>query len=170
MALCTIRVLLMQLSSRCPVSASERNMNCSLVFYWTVRFSFVRARLKEELAQNPSTETTINLVRGMSFVKVKMYPVEALEEWFRFLKELGNNYLLMRDKDVKHAFSAMFVEILGPVAAVSLVVKAVVLFCVSVLHLFCTSVPFQADLACAGIFEVQSPCTSFFVMVFLCRL
>lgn len=92
---------------------------CLSLSSYFCRFNFVRDRLKEELAQNPSSEMTINLVQGMSFVKVKMYPVEALEDWFRFLKELGNIYLMVRDKDVKNAFAAMFVEILGPVAAVS---------------------------------------------------
>eukprot|EP00117_Sycon_ciliatum_P032387 scpid1600/ scgid25124/ Protein furry homolog-like; ALL1-fused gene from chromosome 4p12 protein len=81
------------------------------------RFTFVRNKLKDELAMNPGNETTINLIRGLSFAKVKMYPVEALEEWFRFLKELGNIYLTIREKDVRSAFAAMFVEILGPVAA-----------------------------------------------------
>ena len=80
----------------------------------------MRNKLKDELAMNPGNETTINLIRGLSFAKVKMYPVEALEEWFRFLKELGNIYLTIREKDVRSAFAAMFVEILGPVAAVSL--------------------------------------------------
>ena len=52
-----------------------------------VRFLSVRMRFFTEL-KNPqnSTSVIISVIEGLSFVRVKMYPVEELEEWFNFLQ------------------------------------------------------------------------------------
>ena len=52
-----------------------------------VRFLSVRMRFFAEL-RNPqnSLSVIISVIEGLSFVQVKMYPVEELEEWFKFLQ------------------------------------------------------------------------------------
>ena len=52
-----------------------------------VRFLSVRMRFFAEL-RNPqnSLSVIISVIEGLSFVRVKMYPVEELEEWFKFLQ------------------------------------------------------------------------------------
>ena len=51
------------------------------------RFHSVRRRFLLEIRdpQN-SSSTTINIIEGMSFIRVKMFPVEELEQWFSFLQ------------------------------------------------------------------------------------
>jgi hypothetical protein len=48
-----------------------------------------------------------------------MHPIEEFEACIQFLQELGNYFLEVKDKDIKHALAGLFVEILLPVAAVS---------------------------------------------------
>ena len=52
-----------------------------------VRFLSVRMRFFGEL-KNPqnSSSVIISVIEGLSFVRIKMYPVEELEEWFSFLQ------------------------------------------------------------------------------------
>lgn len=52
-----------------------------------VRFLSVRMRFFAEL-RNPqnSVSVIISVIEGLSFVRVKMYPVEELEGWFAFLQ------------------------------------------------------------------------------------
>jgi len=40
--------------------------------------------------------------------------------FFRFLRELANYSLEVKDREIKHSLTSLFVEILIPVAAVSL--------------------------------------------------
>ena len=51
-----------------------------------------------------------------------MYPIEEFQACIQFLHECGQYFLELkdRDKEIKHALSGLFVEILLPVAAVSL--------------------------------------------------
>jgi hypothetical protein len=85
-----------------------------------VRFLSVRMRFFAELrnVQN-SLSVIISIIEGLSFVRVKMYPVEELEGWFHFLQECAG-YMLESTKGekVRHAMSHLLVEILTPVAAV----------------------------------------------------
>jgi len=55
------------------------------------------------------------------FVVVQMHPIEEFQACIQFLHECGQYFLEMkdRDKEIKHALSGLFVEILLPVAAVS---------------------------------------------------
>lgn len=57
---------------------------------------------------------------GMKFFRVKMVPIEEFEASFQFLQECAQYFLDVKDKDVKHALAGLFVEILVPVAAVSI--------------------------------------------------
>jgi hypothetical protein len=85
------------------------------------RFHSVRKKFLAEIKET-QTSTIIqkHLIRGMSFIRVKMYPIEEVEEWFGFLKECGMIFIDTRDRDVKHSLCTLFVEILVPVAAVRL--------------------------------------------------
>jgi hypothetical protein len=51
------------------------------------RFHSVRRRFFHDLRdpQNNSS-TIISIIEGMSFIRVKMFPVEELEQWFAFLQ------------------------------------------------------------------------------------
>lgn len=51
-----------------------------------------------------------------------MVPIEEFEASFQFMQECAQYFLEVRDKDIKHALAGLFVEILVPVAAVSLCV------------------------------------------------
>lgn len=63
----------------------------------------------------------------MYYVNLQMVPIEEFEASFQFMQECAQYFLEVKDKDVKHALAGLFVEILVPVAAVSL------LYC-TVLH------------------------------------
>ena len=60
-------------------------------------------------------------------MNLQMVPIEEFEASFQFMQECAQYFLEVKDKDVKHALAGLFVEILVPVAAVSL------LYC-TVLH------------------------------------
>jgi len=52
-----------------------------------------------------------------------MHPIEEFQACIQFLQECGSYFLELkdRDKEIKYALAGLFVEILLPVAAVSLV-------------------------------------------------
>ena len=47
-----------------------------------------------------------------------MHPIEEFELCVQLLLELGQYFLEVKDRDIKHALAALLVEILLPVAAV----------------------------------------------------
>lgn len=49
-----------------------------------------------------------------------MVPIEEFEASFQFMQECAQYFLEVKDKDIKHALAGLFVEILVPVAAVSI--------------------------------------------------
>uniref|UniRef100_A0A3Q4BKZ5 Uncharacterized protein n=1 Tax=Mola mola TaxID=94237 RepID=A0A3Q4BKZ5_MOLML len=68
--------------------------------------------------QSPSiVQSTISLIMGVKFFRIKMYPVEDFEASFQFMQECAQYFLEVKDKDIKHALAGLFVEILVPVAA-----------------------------------------------------
>lgn len=69
----------------------------------------------KEYQNNPSV--FVNIIYGMKYLRIKLYPVEELEESFNFMRDCATLFVDSRDKEVKHAFASMFVEILLPVAA-----------------------------------------------------
>uniref|UniRef100_A0A3Q2PC68 FRY microtubule binding protein n=1 Tax=Fundulus heteroclitus TaxID=8078 RepID=A0A3Q2PC68_FUNHE len=62
-------------------------------------------------------QSTISLIMGVKFFRVKMYPVEDFEASFQFMQDCAQYFLEVKDKDIKHALAGVFVEILVPVAA-----------------------------------------------------
>lgn len=79
--------------------------------------------LQELKSREPSPHTTqsiISLLMGMKFFRVKMVPIEEFEASFQFLQECAQYFLEAKDKDIRHALAGLFVEILVPVAAVSI--------------------------------------------------
>lgn len=54
------------------------------------------------------------------YMNFQMVPIEEFEASFQFMQECAQYFLEVKDKDVKHALAGLFVEILVPVAAVSI--------------------------------------------------
>ncbi|XP_067842067.1 protein furry homolog isoform X2 [Heptranchias perlo] len=78
------------------------------------------SELKElrQKEQNPYVvQSSISLIMGMKFFRIKMYPVEDFEASFQFMQECAQYFLEVKDKDIRHALAGLFVEILFPVAA-----------------------------------------------------
>ena len=48
-----------------------------------------------------------------------MHPIEEFQASVAFMHELGNFFVEVKDRDIKHAIAGLFVEILLPVASVS---------------------------------------------------
>ncbi|KAG7267509.1 hypothetical protein CRUP_003408 [Coryphaenoides rupestris] len=87
-------------------------------------FPAVRKRFVSELKelrqkeQSPyAVQSTISLIMGVKFFRIKMYPVEDFEASFQFMQECAQYFLEVKDKDIKHSLAGLFVEILVPVAA-----------------------------------------------------
>nr|XP_055052852.1 protein furry homolog isoform X2 [Misgurnus anguillicaudatus] len=88
------------------------------------KFPAVKKRFISELKelrqkeQSPYVvQSTISLIMGVKFFRVKMYPVEEFEASIQFMQECAQYFLEVKDKDIKHALAGLFVEILVPVAA-----------------------------------------------------
>ncbi|XP_008307519.1 protein furry homolog isoform X2 [Cynoglossus semilaevis] len=88
------------------------------------KFPAVKKKFMSELKelrqkeQSPFVvQSTISLIMGVKFFRVKMYPVEDFEASFLFMQECAQYFLEVKDKDIKHALAGLFVEILVPVAA-----------------------------------------------------
>lgn len=60
------------------------------------------------------------LLNNACYVNFQMVPIEEFEASFQFMQECAQYFLEVKDKDVKHALAGLFVEILVPVAAVSI--------------------------------------------------
>ncbi|VDM37733.1 unnamed protein product [Toxocara canis] len=74
--------------------------------------------LKKEAPVTPATvNNIIALLMAMKFFRVKTNEVGDFEMGIRFLDELGQYYLDVKHKDIKHAVAGLLVEILLPVAA-----------------------------------------------------
>ncbi|XP_045064182.1 protein furry homolog [Coregonus clupeaformis] len=88
------------------------------------RFPAVRRKFISELKELRQKEqnhyvfqSTISLIMGVKFFRIKMYPVEDFEASFQFMQECAQYFLEVKDKDIKHSLAGLFVEILVPVAA-----------------------------------------------------
>ncbi|KAK3531900.1 hypothetical protein QTP70_034408 [Hemibagrus guttatus] len=88
------------------------------------KFAAVKKKFLSELKelrqkeQNPCViQSTISLIMGLKFFRVKMYPVEDFEASFQFMQDCAQYFLEVKDKDIKQALAGLFVEILVPVAA-----------------------------------------------------
>ncbi|XP_019713118.1 protein furry homolog isoform X2 [Hippocampus comes] len=88
------------------------------------KFPAVKKKFMTELKELRQKEqspyvvkSTISLIMGVKFFRIKMYPVEDFEASFQFMQECAQYFLEVKDKDIKHALAGLFVEILIPVAA-----------------------------------------------------
>uniref|UniRef100_A0A671L203 Protein furry homolog n=1 Tax=Sinocyclocheilus anshuiensis TaxID=1608454 RepID=A0A671L203_9TELE len=89
---------------------------CCFKFYSKLFMSELKELRQKE--QSPYVvQSTISLIMGVKFFRVKMYPVEEFEASFQFMQECAQYFLEVKDKDIKHALAGLFVEILVPVAA-----------------------------------------------------
>jgi hypothetical protein len=111
------------------------------------RFPSIRKRFMQEYRENATTsDILLNIIVGLKFIRIKLYPVDELEESFMFLQECGMLFLEKNlDKEVKYAFAAIFVEILIPVAAVAkreYAIPAVKKFVDMLFHSWDSTLPF----------------------------
>nr|CAH8871380.1 unnamed protein product [Trichobilharzia regenti] len=90
------------------------------------RFALVRHKFMGCLNDLRSKENSpnnrasiVSLIMGMKFFRVKMHPIEDFVNCFNFLQELGQYFLEVKEIEIKHVLSDLFVEILLPVAAVA---------------------------------------------------
>ncbi|XP_041356858.1 protein furry-like isoform X3 [Gigantopelta aegis] len=88
------------------------------------RFQAVKKTFMNELKelklrdQTPYTaQSIISLLMGLKFFRVKMHPIEEFQASVSFLHDLGNFFVEVKDRDIKHAIAGLFVEILLPVAS-----------------------------------------------------
>ncbi|CAG8847458.1 20849_t:CDS:2, partial [Racocetra persica] len=59
------------------------------------------------------------LIRGMHFLQLKIYPLEALEETADFLQSLANFLRHAHGVRIKHAYARLFVRLFMPIAGVA---------------------------------------------------
>ncbi|KAG2181999.1 hypothetical protein INT43_006925 [Umbelopsis isabellina] len=59
------------------------------------------------------------LIRGMRYLKIKIYPLDALEETADFLQSCAGFFKNAHGAKIKHAYAKMFIQLLLPVAAVA---------------------------------------------------
>lgn len=60
---------------------------CNVTILYSIRFSSVRRRFLSELREAQSNQNTlVSIIEGMKFVRVKMFPVEEIEDRFAFLQ------------------------------------------------------------------------------------
>ncbi|CAG8494032.1 5031_t:CDS:10 [Ambispora gerdemannii] len=60
------------------------------------------------------------LIKGMRYLKLKIYPEGALEETAEFLKSLAGFLKIATGTKIKHAYAELFVQLLTPIAGVAL--------------------------------------------------
>uniref|UniRef100_A0A8C7D4P5 FRY microtubule binding protein n=1 Tax=Oncorhynchus kisutch TaxID=8019 RepID=A0A8C7D4P5_ONCKI len=81
------------------------------------KFLFELKELRQKEQSPYVVQSTISLIMGVKFFRIKMYPVEDFEASFHFMQDCAQYFLEVKDKDIKHALAGLFVEILVPVAA-----------------------------------------------------
>uniref|UniRef100_A0A0K0DZP1 Cell morphogenesis protein N-terminal domain-containing protein n=1 Tax=Strongyloides stercoralis TaxID=6248 RepID=A0A0K0DZP1_STRER len=80
-------------------------------------------KLIELKKENPITRLTVEkitaLILSMKYFRIKINQVNDLEAGFAFLNEIANDYLEtdIKQKELKHAYAGLLVEIIVPVAA-----------------------------------------------------
>eukprot|EP00116_Pleurobrachia_bachei_P004276 sb/3464538/ len=79
------------------------------------KFQTVVRRFKKELQYSPAT--IINVINGMRFIKLKIFPIEALQASFEFMQELGDYFLDAKDKETRHSYAGLITALLVPAPA-----------------------------------------------------
>ena len=88
----------------------------------SVRFASVSAKFIASLEHGLKDNKLDPLIRGMRFLKLKLYPMELLDETVIFLQKISDVYKLdSHSQATKQALSEVLVELLGPVAEVMII-------------------------------------------------
>lgn len=84
--------------------------------------------LKLKTSSNASKETKLEIfIRCMRYLKLTVYPMDALEETAEFLAVCAEIFQNSHSIRIKHAYCRVFIDLLEPIAAVSvslLVIRA----------------------------------------------
>ena len=91
-----------------------------------VRFASVSDRFIAEL-EKYNNQTIMKerqshmemLIKGMRYLKIKLYPVDALEETADFIYSCAGFFKNAHGAKVKHAYADLFIQLLLPAAEVS---------------------------------------------------
>ncbi|CAO3652266.1 unnamed protein product [Mucor fragilis] len=91
-----------------------------------IRFASVSDRFIAEL-EKYNSQTIMKerqghmemLIKGMRYLKIKIYPVDALEETADFLSSCASFFKNAHGAKVKHAYAKLFIQLLLPVAQVA---------------------------------------------------
>ncbi|KAI7898549.1 cell morphogenesis N-terminal-domain-containing protein [Cokeromyces recurvatus] len=91
-----------------------------------IRFASVSDRFIAEL-EKYNSQTIMKerqshmemLIKGMRYLKIKIYPVDALEETADFLSSCASFFKNSHGVKVKHAYAKLFVQLLLPIAQVA---------------------------------------------------
>ncbi|KAI9176103.1 Cell morphogenesis protein PAG1 [Blastocladiella emersonii ATCC 22665] len=84
-----------------------------------VRFTSVSDRYLRELEKLTSVAMmkegkAEHIIYGMRFIRIKLYPMDALDDTADFLDSLGHFFLNSVDASIRQAFIETFLELLGP--------------------------------------------------------
>eukprot|EP01135_Chromosphaera_perkinsii_P008012 Nk52_evm84s1073 gene=Nk52_evmTU84s1073 len=83
------------------------------------KFSSVTGRFLVELQKQTNTQARTTLINGMKFVKLRMYPMSALDASSRFMQSCADYFAESKKLlEIRQAFADLFVELLMPCAAV----------------------------------------------------
>lgn len=91
-----------------------------------IRFASVSDRFIAEL-EKYNSQTIMKerqghmemLIKGMRYLKIKIYPVDALEETADFLSSCASFFKNAHGAKVKHAYAKLFIQLLLPIAGVA---------------------------------------------------
>lgn len=91
-----------------------------------IRFASVSDRFIAEL-EKYNSQTIMKerqghmemLIKGMRYLKIKVYPVDALEETADFLSSCASFFKNAHGAKVKHAYAKLFIQLLLPIAEVA---------------------------------------------------
>ncbi|EPB83552.1 hypothetical protein HMPREF1544_09713 [Mucor circinelloides 1006PhL] len=91
-----------------------------------IRFASVSDRFIAEL-EKYNSQTIMKerqghmemLIKGMRYLKIKIYPVDALEETADFLSSCASFFKNAHGAKVKHAYAKLFIQLLLPIAEVA---------------------------------------------------
>lgn len=109
--------------SKSPLRAANWSLFAELLGEMSdFRFASVADEFMAELEKYTGTipkekELNVQLViHGMKYLKVKVYPMDALDESAEFLLSLGKFFTLINNSTVKVAYAQVFCDLLLPVA------------------------------------------------------
>ncbi|KAL7750630.1 Cell morphogenesis protein PAG1 [Sorochytrium milnesiophthora] len=89
----------------------------------SIRFASVSDRYVAELERlvsvNMLREGRVeHIILGMRYLRIKIYPMDALEETAEFLESVGNFFMASNDASVRQAFIELFQSLIAPTCAI----------------------------------------------------